>query len=57
MHGSHLHAEAGLPGALLVLAQRVARVDHAGQPASRLFRRGQEVDASLSFRDVLNYRQ
>lgn len=28
----HLHPEAGLPGALLVLAQRVPRVDHAGQP-------------------------
>ena len=28
----HLHAEAGLPGALLVSASRVSRIDHAGHP-------------------------
>lgn len=32
---SHLHAETGLLGALLVLALRVSRVDHAGQPVTK----------------------
>ena len=33
---SYLDAEAGLPGALLVFAQRVPRVNHPDQPIDRI---------------------
>ena len=31
-HLAHLHAEAGLPGALITFAERVSRVNHAYHP-------------------------